>query len=35
MYRYKLGLDYEIKMNKEDNNVYVQKINEQMILLEE
>ena len=30
-----LGIDYELKVNKEDNNVYVQKINEQMSLLED
>lgn len=30
-----LGLDYEMKINKEDNNVYVQKLNEQMSLLED
>ena len=29
-----LGIDYELKVNKEDN-VYVQKINEQMSMLED
>ena len=27
-----LGNDYEMKVSKEDNNVYVQKINEQLSL---
>lgn len=30
-----LGRDYELQINKEDNNVYVQKINEQMSMLED
>lgn len=29
-----LGMDYELEVNKEDNNVYVKKINEQMSMLE-
>ena len=30
-----LGTDYEMQVNKEDNNVYVQKINEQINMLED
>lgn len=30
-----LGGNYELQINKEDNNVYVQKINEQMSVLED
>lgn len=30
-----LGIDYKLEINKEDNNVYVQKINEQMSILED
>lgn len=30
-----LGADYEIQINKNDNNVYVQKINEQINMLED
>lgn len=30
-----LGTDYEMKVNKEDNNVYVQKVNEQISILED
>lgn len=30
-----LGIDYELQVNKETNEVYVQKVNEQMSMLED
>ncbi len=30
-----LGINYEMQINKEDNNVYIQKINEQTSMFEE
>jgi len=30
-----LGTDYELKVNEEDNSVYIQKINEQLSMLED